>query len=90
MNILIASLNPIFKDKVLGGAQKQLRRIALYLAEHGHQVTILCTRRPDSMESFSWHENLQVIPIFNTPKTLFAASGTITNLCTFWQQMSME
>ena len=64
MNILIASLNPLFPDKVLGGAQKQVRRIGLHLAELGHKVTILCTRRPDSMTPFSWQENLQVIPIF--------------------------
>ncbi len=48
----------------MGGAQKQLKKVALHLAEQGHQITILCTRRPDVREPFRWHDNLEVIPIY--------------------------
>jgi glycosyltransferase involved in cell wall biosynthesis len=64
MRILMFSMTPLFADKSMGGAQKQLKKVALHLAEQGHQVTILCTRRSDAREPFQWHDNLRVIPIF--------------------------
>ncbi len=48
----------------MGGAQKQLKKVALHLAQQGHEVTILCTRRSDAMQPFRWHENLLVKPMF--------------------------
>jgi glycosyltransferase involved in cell wall biosynthesis len=63
MKIVMFSMTPLFRDKSMGGAQKQLKKIALHLAEAGHQVTILCTQRSDATQ-FQWHENLQVIPIY--------------------------
>lgn len=48
----------------MGGAQKQLKKVALHLAEQGHTVTILCTRRSDAMQPFKWHEKLEVVPIY--------------------------
>ncbi len=49
----------------MGGAQKQLYVVAMHLAQRGHQVTIVCTRRePDVTDPFYWHENAQVIPVF--------------------------
>lgn len=62
--IMMFSMTPLFEDRSMGGAQKQLKKIALYLAESGHQVTILCTRRSDAMHPFNWHPNLQVVPIY--------------------------
>ncbi len=65
MNILVFSMTPLFEDRVMGGAQKQLYVVAIHLARRGHQVTVVCTRRePDVTEPFHWHENAQVIPVF--------------------------
>ena len=64
MNIVMFSMTPLFRDKSMGGAQKQLKKVALHLAEEGHNITILCTQRSDAMEAFHWHENLQVLPIY--------------------------
>lgn len=64
MHIVMFSMTPLFREKSMGGAQKQLKKVALYLAEKGHHVTILCTRRQDAAEPFQWHERLQVKPIY--------------------------
>lgn len=64
MNIVMFSMTPLFADKSMGGAQKQLKKVALHLAQNGHQVTILCTRRSDAMEPFHWHDNLEIVPIY--------------------------
>lgn len=64
MNIVMFSMTPLFRDKSMGGAQKQLKKVALHLAQEGHHITILCTQRSDALESFHWHENLQVIPTY--------------------------
>ncbi|MAU11971.1 MAG: hypothetical protein CL607_19260 [Anaerolineaceae bacterium] len=64
MHIVMFSMTPLFPDRSMGGAQKQLKKVALYLAEQGHSVTILCTRRSDVMTPFRWHPNLEVVPIF--------------------------
>ena len=47
----------------MGGAQKQLKKVAIYLAEQGHRVTLLCTWRSDAREPFQWHEYARIIPI---------------------------
>ncbi|MCB9461844.1 MAG: glycosyltransferase family 4 protein [Anaerolineaceae bacterium] len=41
-----------------------MKKVALYLAEQGHDVTILCTRRSDANMPFHWHPNLEIVPIF--------------------------
>lgn len=64
MNIVMFSMTPLFADQSMGGAQKQLKKVAIHLAQLGHQVTILCTQRPEAMEPFKWHENLEVLPIY--------------------------
>lgn len=64
MKIVMFSMTPLFPDRAMGGAQKQLKRIALHLAEQGHDITLLATRRGDSNVPFQWHERAQVIPIF--------------------------
>jgi len=64
MKIVMFSMTPLFVEKSMGGAQKQLKKIALHLAQQGHTITILCTRRPDAREPFNWHDNAQIIPIF--------------------------
>ncbi len=58
------SMTPLFADRSMGGAQKQLRKIALHLAQQGHQVEVFCTRRaPDALEPFHWHPNAVVRPV---------------------------
>lgn len=64
MKIVMFSMTPLFAEKSMGGAQKQLKKVALHLAQQGHQVTILCTQRSDVLEPFYWHSNLQVVPIY--------------------------
>ncbi len=64
MKIAMFSMTPLFAEKSMGGAQKQLKKVALHLAQQGHEVTILCTRRSDAMQPFRWHENLLVQPTF--------------------------
>ena len=64
MKIVICTINPLFPDKVIGGSTKHLRRVAEHLAELGHQVVVLCTRRSDSADSFLFHPNVVVRPAF--------------------------
>ncbi|MFN8371687.1 MAG: glycosyltransferase family 4 protein [Anaerolineae bacterium] len=64
MKILIFSMTPLFPSHAMGGAQKQLKLIALHLAEQGHIVTVVCTRRQDTMQPFNWHDRVRVLPIF--------------------------
>ena len=61
--IAIFSMTPLFPDLALGGAQKQLKKVALHLGELGHQVTILCTQRPDAMTPFKWRDRVEILPI---------------------------
>ncbi|HLV37509.1 MAG TPA: glycosyltransferase family 4 protein [Spirillospora sp.] len=63
MKIVAFCINPLFPDQVMGGATKHLQRVAVYLGELGHQVSVLCTRREDSSEPFRWHENVEVLPL---------------------------
>ncbi|WP_217860671.1 MULTISPECIES: glycosyltransferase family 4 protein [Cyanophyceae] len=57
------SINPLFGDRVLGGAPKQIKNISVYLGEMGHEVVILSTRCADSCVEFRWHDNVLVKPI---------------------------
>lgn len=64
MKIVMSCIVPLFPHHVMGGAQKHLRYIAIYLAELGHEVTILCTWRADTPDEFQWHNRVTVKPIF--------------------------
>lgn len=57
------SITPLFPKHDMGGGQKHLRNIALHLAERGHDITLLSTRRADTREPFQWHERARVLPI---------------------------
>jgi len=64
MRIVAFSINPLFVDKVMGGAPKHLQHIAIHLGTLGHDVTVLCTRPPDSDgQPFKWHPKVEVRPI---------------------------
>jgi len=64
MNVFMFSMTPLFANKSMGGAQKQLKKVALHLAEQGHQVMIACTWRQDAAQPFAWHERAQVMPLY--------------------------
>jgi len=61
--IAVFSMTPLFPELALGGAQKQLKKVALHLGELGHQVTILCTQRQDAKTPFKWHDNVDILPV---------------------------
>jgi len=61
--IAVFSMTPLFPDFAMGGGQKQLKKVALYLGEQGHQLTILSTRREGSMTPFKWHDNVEIHPV---------------------------
>jgi glycosyltransferase involved in cell wall biosynthesis len=63
MKIVMFSINPLFEDKVIGGSTKHLQNIAIRLGELDHEVTVLCTARPDTNIPFQWHDKVRVLPI---------------------------
>jgi glycosyltransferase involved in cell wall biosynthesis len=65
MKIVCFSMTPLYPDRVMGGAQKQLYAVVMHLAGLGHEVTVVCTRRPPDVDApFLWHTNAEVIPVF--------------------------
>lgn len=62
-NIVVFCINPLFPDRVTGGATKHLHNIAVYLGELGHDVTVLSTRQPADDAPFHWHPRVKVWPI---------------------------
>ena len=62
MHIVMFSVNPLFPDKVMGGAPKHLQNIAIHMGELGHEVSLFCTRIIGSDTSFQWHENVTIFP----------------------------
>ena len=63
MRIVMFSITPLFPDIIMGGAQKHIQDIALYLGGQGHEITILCTRRDDDHRPFRWQDRVEVKPI---------------------------
>lgn len=63
MHIVAFSLNPLYPQRVMGGAPSQLKNVMLHLGELGHTVTVLCTRRPDADAPFRWHPNVEIRPL---------------------------
>lgn len=63
MKIVAFSINPLYPDRVMGGAPKQLQQVMRYLGELGHEVVVLCTGNPDQNAPFRWSEHVQVLPI---------------------------
>ena len=61
--IAVFSMTPLFPDFAMGGGQNQLKKVALFLGELGHSLTILSTRREGSTRPFHWHENVRIKPI---------------------------
>jgi len=62
LKIIGFSINPLFPDRVTGGASKHLMNVCRYLEEHGHEVVVLCARADASQEPFTFGEHIQVKP----------------------------
>ncbi|MBX0331465.1 glycosyltransferase family 4 protein [Oscillochloris sp. ZM17-4] len=62
MRIIGFSINPLFEDRVIGGSAKHQRNVLVRLGELGHDVTVLCTRLPES-RPFRWHDRVEVLPL---------------------------
>ncbi|QRN83925.1 glycosyltransferase family 4 protein [Chloroflexota bacterium] len=72
------SINPLYPNKVTGGASKHLYHIARHLGELGHQVEIVCAQAVEPQESFAWGEQEHVYPVlpFHLPfPQPYAVSG---------------
>ncbi|MDW7754864.1 MAG: glycosyltransferase family 4 protein [Brevefilum sp.] len=69
MKITVFTINPIFPDKVTGGASKHLNYITRFLGDQGHQVEVLCPETEELGTPFGLHDNVEVFPElpFNLP-----------------------
>ena len=65
MKIVVFTINPIFPDKVTGGASKHLYYIIKYLGNQGHQVEVLCPKTDELNAPFAFTENVRVFPDLN-------------------------
>jgi hypothetical protein len=63
VRIVCFSINPVFPDRITGGASKHLMRLIAYLAEKGHKVVLLAAEAVGGQEAFRLGENIQVKPI---------------------------
>lgn len=63
MRIVMFSINPLFPDRVMGGAPKHLQNIAIHLGEQGHEVIVVCTRADGAQTPFRWHDRVLVRPV---------------------------
>ncbi len=63
MRIAAFSINPLYADRVMGGAPKHLQSIVTYLGEQGHEVRVICTRADAEQQPFHWHPNVKVLPV---------------------------
>ncbi|MDY6847004.1 MAG: glycosyltransferase family 4 protein [Chloroflexota bacterium] len=62
MKIIVFTINPIFHDKVTGGASKHLYYITRFLGDQGHQVEILCPETEELNSPFNLNNNVDVFP----------------------------
>ncbi|MCY2964174.1 MAG: glycosyltransferase family 4 protein [Planctomycetota bacterium] len=64
MKIVMATINPLFDSRVIGGSAKHLRAVAEHLGNLGHTVEVLCTRREGQPPVMRWHPRVNVYPEF--------------------------
>ena len=62
MKIVCFSINPLFPDRVTGGASKHLMAICRYLEQQGHVVSVLCARADANQKPFTFGQHIQVKP----------------------------
>jgi glycosyltransferase involved in cell wall biosynthesis len=69
MKILISFIPTVASEFNYGGSTAILRQVALYLASHGDQITIICNRRPESDSEYLLHPMVKVLPIYRFKDT---------------------
>ncbi len=62
MRVLAVSVAPLFKGLVHGGSQRVLTAVVAALAEAGHEVRVLCSRRPENKGGFTLIRGVRVEP----------------------------
>lgn len=84
MKICIFSVGPVFPNHVHGGSQKILRELAIHFGSVGHEVRVLCTRRPDNDTPFQLAANVDVLPTLRLkpiyPEPYYTAPHNISHL----------
>jgi len=78
MKIVMFSINPLFPNKITGGASKHLYHISRHLGGMGHEIEILCARSVETQKPFVWSDGVNVLPIlpFHLPfPQPYAVSG---------------
>lgn len=63
MKIVCFSINPIFPDRITGGASKHLMRLAAHLAGKGHELVLLAAEAQGGQQPFLVGERVLVKPI---------------------------
>jgi glycosyltransferase involved in cell wall biosynthesis len=78
------SVGPIFPEAVHGGSQKILQEVARNLGARGHDVRIVCVRRPDNREPFELGPRVTVLPVLRLkptyPEPYYTAPFNISDL----------
>ncbi|NLI44226.1 MAG: glycosyltransferase family 4 protein [Chloroflexi bacterium] len=85
MKIVCFSINPVFPDRITGGASKHLMRLVQYLAGQGHQVVLLAAEAVGGQEVFALGERILVKPVLPFhlpfPQPYLIAPGDLARLC---------
>lgn len=85
MRIVCFSINPVFPDRITGGASKHLMRLIAHLAEKGHKVVLLAAEAVGGQEAFRLGENIQVKPILPFhlpfPQPYLVPPGDLAQIC---------
>jgi glycosyltransferase involved in cell wall biosynthesis len=84
MRVLAFSASTVFEKVTYGGSQRILREIAVHLGERGHEITILCTQRPDNAKPFFLGPGAEVKPTLRLrptfPEPYYTAPYNIVDL----------
>lgn len=89
MRILAVSVAPLFPGFVMGGSQRVLMDVAAGLGEAGHEVRLLCSRRPENAEGFSPAPRVTVEPSLRLKGSFPAPYETSPhNLAATWNALT--
>jgi len=85
VKIVCFSINPVFPDRITGGASKHLMRLAADLAGKGHTVVLLAAEAAGGQEAFSLGKNIQVKPVLPFhlpfPQPYLVPPGDLARIC---------
>lgn len=85
MKIVCFSINPVFPDRITGGASKHLMRLITHLAEQGHQLVLLAAEAVGGQEVFSLGEKILVKPVLPFhlpfPQPYMVSPADLARLC---------